>query len=112
MAYEVVLKLRSQSGAVKQWYLNGDDTDTHSCTFDDGSEQTNVDSTGGVWYLIDAIFSGSPTNITKLKINVNGMDTGYRIIASLNQASNQSRQFTGAPIGFKAGSSVRFIQSA
>lgn len=62
--------------------------------------------------LVDAIVVTGGTDTAQQSIFCNGLETGVRLDNKSNLNSSNFRQFITNPIGFKAGSLVRFKQLA
>lgn len=62
--------------------------------------------------LVDMIVVTGGTDTTQQQIYVNGLSSGVVIDNKSNLNTSNFRQFATAPISFKAGSLVRFVQAA
>lgn len=96
---------------------------THTCTvsdvagayyiFPDGNNFTVLPSNKGNLYLVDVLISpAAGTDTTQATVYVGGRATPYTIQNTANLYSVIGRQYQQSPLGFAAGSQVRFTQAA
>lgn len=64
------------------------------------------------WSLVDVIIVTGGTDTTQSEVYANGLSTGLVVDHKSNLNTSNFRQFATAPIGFKAGSVIKFKQAA
>lgn len=109
-AFKGTLIFRGSNGQPKQYPVTISDVNAAFYIFPDGNNVLNLPSNMGTVYLVDLILSAAGTDTTTAGIYANGKDTGEAVQNSANLATNQSRQFNLAPIGFAPGAQIRFTQ--
>lgn len=110
-AFVAVLKFQTASGRPFQYRCTVSDVASAFYLFPDGDSKVRL-PTDEPSYLVDAILSAAGTDTTYADIFANGKTTGEQIQNAANLNTNVSRQFMGAPIGFKPGAEIRLTQRA
>jgi len=64
------------------------------------------------YQLVDIIVVTGGTDTAQQQVYANGLDTGLAIDNKSNLNTSNNRQFQQAPVGFQAGSLLRFKQAA
>jgi len=64
------------------------------------------------WYLSDTIVVTGGTDTTNSEVFVNQKSAGLYIDHKSNLNTSNQRQFTNAPVGFKAGAQLKLVQRA
>lgn len=77
----------------------------------DGQSSFNLPAGEGTVYLVDVLCSNINADTSQHTIYANGKNTGELIGIGNNLATNVSRQFSGMPLAFKAGTNLRIIQA-
>jgi len=109
--FVAVLKFQTASGRPFSYRCTVSDVAAAFYIFPDGDSKVRLPSDEPS-YLVDMILSLAGTDTTNADIFANGKTTGEQVQNAANLATNVSRQFMGAPIGFKPGAEVRFTQRA
>jgi len=87
------------------------DVAAQSWTFSDGSAVLQLPSDDN-YSLVDMIVVVGGTDTNQSALWVNQTNSGLVIDHKSNLNTSQFRQFITNPVGFKAGSQLRFIQAA
>lgn len=111
-AYTGILKFTSSNGSTLQHRITASDVANAYYIFASGDDFVQLPLDGSVWYLADIILSAAGTDTTRSLIYANQKLTPEQIANSANLATNVSRQFMGSPIGFRAGTTLKFQQVA
>jgi hypothetical protein len=110
-AYTGILKFNGANGRTIQYRITASDVANEYFILPSGDDflQLPLDSD---YFLTDVILSAAGTDTTRSLIYANQKLTPEQIANSANLATNVSRQFMGSPIGFKAGTTLKFQQVA
>ena len=101
-----------QSKRTFQRTFTASDVVAESYIWQDGDDTLNLPSGEGGLLITDLILSAAGTDTTTASIFANQQNTPDIVQNAANLATNVSRQFMGAPIGFKPGARVRMKQVA
>lgn len=110
-AFKGVLKFVGQNGRVIQHNISASDVADEFYQFGsgDGFVQLPMDQN---YFLVDLILTAAGTDTSRAEIYANQKLTPEQIQNGANLATNVSRQFAGAAIGFGAGAMLKFKQKA
>lgn len=108
--FKGTIKFVGENGRTFQFPVTMSDVNNEQYVFPDGQGQLQLPIDNGNIYLTDIILSAAGVDTSQADVFANGKTTGEQVQNSANLATNQSRQFNGAPIGFKPGALIRFTQ--
>jgi len=107
--FKFVAKFRGyRTNRPHQMVVSCNDVTANKATAQSGATVFNL-PTGDDWVMFDVI-SGAAATVTYANIFVGGRAIPEQLIFASNLATNQSRQFNGAPVVIKGGSTVEFEQ--
>jgi hypothetical protein len=107
----IIMKMVSlATGESIQYACTATDVNAAFWIFPDGLPNVVLPSTKGILALVDVVISPAPTSTTTASIQVNGKDTGERVMVLANLGTNSSRQYAGTPLYFPPGARVQVTQ--
>lgn len=109
--FVAVITLQTDGGRVYTQRATVSDVIGAFYIFQDGSSDLTLPIDEGAVYIKDIALSAAGVDTTYALIFANQRETGEQIQNSLNLASNLSRQYIGAPIGFKGGARIKIKQA-
>ena len=111
-AFTETLVLKGQStGKVVHMGLTVSDVAAEFAVAPDGQGLVTIPGDQN-YSMVDIIVVVGGTDTLFQNVFANGLDTGLKISNKSNLNTSNNRQFQTAPVGFKAGATIRFKQSA
>jgi hypothetical protein len=110
-AFTQTLVFKGTNGRVMHIPCSVDDVASNFATFPDGNSFLQIPSDAN-YALIDLIVVTGGTDTNFQEIFANGLSTGLKVSNKSNLNTSNYRQFQQAPVTFKAGSLLRFKESA
>jgi hypothetical protein len=110
-AFTETLIFRGSNGRVLHFGMTVDDVANNFAVAPDGNGFIQLPS-DQTYALIDIIVVTGGTDTKFQEIFANGLSTGLKISNVSNLNSSNNRQFQTAPVAFKAGSLLRFKETA
>jgi len=109
-AFKGSLVFRGPRGSFTR-YITVSDVAGAYYVFQDGNAFITLPA-DGPYYLTDVILSAAGTDTSTASIYANGAATSSVIINSGNITTVLNRQIASSPVGFKPGTTVKFVQAA
>lgn len=109
--FTATIILRGQgNGKVVHMPMTVSDVNAAFGAFPDGSSELQLGSDQN-WAIVDIIVVVGGTDTTTMDIFKNNLNASIQIVNKANLNTSNNRQFQDNPIGFEAGSTLKFKQN-